>query len=148
MPSVDTPPNVGSCLNPPHPSTSLFVAEYKCWIEKKDGDHSWSWLHHLGFVICLLAVPMTQVSTSTNSWLYFYSVPMHPFFNFVWDPLHNISVGSLHSLSDLLSYVSLLFSFTGFCWVSKTVCKPPEPAVTQAHDFLKISEIYIGFRRI
>ena len=67
MPSVDTPPNVGSCLGLPHPSTGLLVAEYKCWIEKKDasGDHSWLWLHHLGFVICLLTVPMAQVSTST-----------------------------------------------------------------------------------
>jgi len=33
MPSVDTPPNVGSYLGPPRLSTSLLVAEYKCRIK-------------------------------------------------------------------------------------------------------------------
>ena len=41
MPSVDTPPNVGSYLGPPRLSTSLLVAEYKCRIKKKKYAVTW-----------------------------------------------------------------------------------------------------------
>ena len=44
MPSVDTPPNVGSCLGPPRLSTSLLVAKYKCRIKKRSA-RDCGWLH-------------------------------------------------------------------------------------------------------